>query len=127
MRLFQCIKKGDFIIFAVILLIAIICFVPFISSQSDQLICEISQNNNIIHKIILKDGFKETITVNTQHGNSVIHIENRSVWFESSDCPDQVCVHTGKLTHAGQISVCLPNKVIVKLIGQQNELDAIAT
>lgn len=125
MKLFKCLKKGDFIIFAIILLIAFICFMPFINAQNDNLICQISQDNKIIHKIILKQGYKDTITVNSPYGNSVICIENNSVWFETSDCPDKVCVHTGKLTHAGQIAVCLPNKITIKLIGQQNQVDAI--
>lgn len=127
MKLLKTLKKGDFVIFAIILIIAIICLVPFISTQTDQLVCEISQDNKIIHKIILNKGYKDKITIETQNGNSVICIEDNSVWFESSDCPDQVCVHTGKLTHAGQIAVCLPNKVIIKLIGQENQIDAIAT
>lgn len=125
MKLLKALKKGDFIIFAVILFIAIICFIPFINTQSDQLICEISQDNKIIHKIILNNGYKDKITIETKNGNSVICIDDNSVWFEHSDCPDQICVNTGKLTHAGQIAVCLPNKVIVKLIGQENKIDAI--
>lgn len=127
MKLLKALKKGDFVIFAVILIIAIICLIPFINTQADQLICEISQDNKIIHKIILNKGYKDKITVETENGKSIIYIENNSVWFEYSNCPDQVCVHTGKLTHAGQIAVCLPNKVIIKLIGQQNQIDAIAT
>lgn len=125
MKLLKALKKGDFIIFAVILFIAVICVIPFINTQSDQLICEISQDNKIINKIILNKGYKDKITIETKNGNSVICIDDNSVWFEHSDCPDQICVNTGKLTHAGQIAVCLPNKVIVKLIGQENKIDAI--
>lgn len=127
MKLLKSLKKGDFVIFAVILLIAILCLIPFISTQADQLVCEISEDNKVIHRIILNEGYKDTINIETEHGNSVIRIENNSVWFEYSDCPDQVCVHTGKLNRAGQIAVCLPNKVIIKLIGEQNQIDAIAT
>ena len=127
MELLKALKKGDFVIFAVILIIATICLIPFINTQADQLICEISQDNKIIHKIILNKGYKDKITVETENGKNIIHIENNSVWFDYSDCPDQECIHTGKLTHAGQIAVCLPNKVIIKLIGQQNQIDAIAT
>lgn len=125
MKLLKALKKGDFIIFAVILFIAVICLIPFINTQYDQLICEISQDNKIINKIILNKGYKDKITIETKNGNNVICIDDNSVWFEHSDCPDQICVNTGKLTHAGQIAVCLPNKVIVKLIGQENKIDAI--
>ena len=52
MELLKALKKGDFVIFAVILIIATICLIPFINTQADQLIYEISQDNKIIHKII---------------------------------------------------------------------------
>ena len=58
---------------------------------------------------------------------NVIQIEEDCVYFAESDCPDQVCVRSGKLTRAGQIAVCLPNRVIVRLVGAQSDIDAIAT
>ena len=69
----------------ILLIIATICLIPFINTQADQLICEISQDNKIIHKIILNKGYKDKITVETENGKSIIHIENNSVWFEYSD------------------------------------------
>lgn len=125
MKFLQMFKKGDIIIFVVILLIAVLCWIPFINAQTDQLVCEISKDNTIIKRIALKQGFSQTIAVKGDLGKSVIQIQDNSVWFKSSDCPDKVCVHTGKLTHAGQIAVCLPNHIIVKLIGNQTEVDAI--
>ncbi len=35
----------------------------------------------------------------------------------SSQCPDKVCVHAGKLTQAGEAAVCLPAKVVLRLEG----------
>ncbi len=37
--------------------------------------------------------------------------------FLSSDCPDQVCVRTGRLTRAGETAVCLPARISVRLEG----------
>lgn len=125
MKLFRQLKKGDFVIFIIIIIIALSCFIPFISMSSDQLICEISQNDKLLHRIVLQDNFKDKFDIDT--GKCTIRVENNSVWFEYSDCPDQVCVKTGKLSRAGQVAVCLPNHIIVKLIGEQNEIDAIVT
>ena len=41
---------------------------------------------------------------------------NHSIAFVKSDCPDQVCVHAGKLSHPGQLGACLPNQVLVKIV-----------
>ena len=41
---------------------------------------------------------------------------NHSIAFIQSDCPDQICVKTGKLSKPGQFAACLPNQVLVKLV-----------
>ncbi|MFR4973814.1 MAG: NusG domain II-containing protein [Butyricicoccus pullicaecorum] len=37
-----------------------------------------------------------------------------------------MCVHTGTLTRAGQMAVCLPTRVVVRLIGEDTTVDAVA-
>ena len=43
----------------------------------------------------------------------------------SSGCPDQICVHRGALTMAGESAVCLPNRVVVVIVGEDG-VDAVA-
>lgn len=40
---------------------------------------------------------------------------DHSISVTASDCPDKVCVHTGKIHMKGQSIACLPNHVIVKI------------
>ena len=56
----------------------------------------------------------------------VIRVEKGGIRFLSSPCHDQVCVRTGTLTRAGQMAVCLPTRVVVRLIGADAQVDAIA-
>ena len=42
-----------------------------------------------------------------------------------SDCPGQDCLHTGRITRAGQSIVCLPEQVIVTLEGKTPSADVI--
>jgi hypothetical protein len=59
-------------------------------------------------------------------GVSIVFGQDNTAWFHASDCPDQVCVRTGKLRHAGQAAVCLPNRVVLRLVGAAPDgLDAI--
>lgn len=39
------------------------------------------------------------------------------VSFESSSCKDKACVKKGRITHSGEIAVCVPNRVVIKLVG----------
>ena len=44
----------------------------------------------------------------------------------SSPCPDQICVHTGLLTKDGDTAACVPERVVVKIVSEANEVDAVA-
>ena len=49
--------------------------------------------------------------------------DGESIRVSHSDCPTQDCVRTGKATHPGQSIVCLPEQVIIKLVGQKTGTD----
>lgn len=46
---------------------------------------------------------------------TVISVGGEGAWFVSSDCPDQVCVHTGKLGQGNRSAACLPNRILIAL------------
>ena len=46
-----------------------------------------------------------------------ITVEDNTVAVTHSDCPTQDCVRTGTIDRPGQSIVCLPEQVIVKLVG----------
>jgi hypothetical protein len=52
-------------------------------------------------------------------GPSRIVIHNHQVRFQSSPCRNQYCVHQGWLARAGQVAVCLPNRVSLELAGEK--------
>lgn len=42
-------------------------------------------------------------------------------------CPDKLCVYQKEISRAGESLVCLPNRVVVEIIGtDRNEVDAVA-
>ena len=60
-----------------------------------------------------------------QVGNRVV-IEDGTVRVDSADCPDKVCVNTGRIRSDGEMIVCLPHKLIVRVIGASGGVDAVA-
>lgn len=42
-----------------------------------------------------------------------LEVRDGAIRFEHSDCPDQICVHTGWLSRDSDIAVCMPNRTIV--------------
>lgn len=47
----------------------------------------------------------------------IFHLyEDDSIAFVESDCPDKVCIHSGRLHIIGQSAACLPNGIILKIV-----------
>lgn len=62
---------------------------------------------------------ERTIEVPGPNGVSRIVIHNHQARFESSPCHNQYCVHQGWLARAGQVAVCLPNRISLELAGEK--------
>ena len=117
-------KKRDFIIIAAALLLAAAVFLFFLpKGETGRLYAEISKNGEVIASLPL-DTDAEYV-VNGDYEN-VVTIADGSAFFSSSNCPNEDCVHTGKLTKAGQLAVCLPNGVTLRIVGGEGDVDAIA-
>lgn len=58
-------------------------------------------------------------------GHSHIRVHDGRVRFVDSPCPNKLCVHTGWLSQGGEVAVCLPNRVSVKILAQDPRFDTI--
>ena len=71
------------------------------------------------------------ITTFTVEGNNDIilsvEIDNGRVRVLNSRCPDQVCVHSGWLSKAGQTAACVPAGVSLRVVGGSQEIDGVAS
>lgn len=66
-----------------------------------------------------------TIEVNGyQGGVNRIVIKDGKVSMTEADCPDELCVKTGKISRTGETIVCLPHRVVVEIKGSQKD-DAV--
>ena len=45
--------------------------------------------------------------------------------MESADCPDQICVKQKPVDESGRDIVCLPNKVVVRVISDKKDVDVV--
>lgn len=118
-------KWGDFVIIgAVLLLAAALTAALAAGTQGKRLYAEIWQDNQLVERVALTDDTDRTIDLD---GHNVIVLSGKSARMVSADCRDQVCVRTGMLTRAGQVAVCLPNRVVLKIVGETGEIDAIVS
>lgn len=118
-------KWGDFVIIgAVLVLAAAVAGVLALGASGDRLYAEVWQDNTLVERVELTDSTDRTIDLD---GHNVIVLFGRTAAMQSADCRDQVCVRTGTLTRAGQVAVCLPNRVVLRITGETSEIDAIVS
>jgi len=115
---------ADRVLFIVLLFLCVVSFwaVKNLRPQGKEVVVEFQ--NNIFYQGSLF--INKHLEVKGQIGTTIIEIENAKVWVSHSDCPHQICVKTGKIDRAGDIIVCIPNKVVVRVKKRgQNTYDAI--
>jgi hypothetical protein len=121
-------KKVDIIIITVVIIIASIFFginkYNEKMAENDVLYVEINVDGKLYKRVNLQA--KEEIVING-HGTNTIKVDSGTVEMTHSDCPDKVCVKTGKISRVGRSIVCLPNKVYVEIVGKkEGEVDAVS-
>lgn len=55
-----------------------------------------------------------------QGGVNKIVVEDGKVSMTEADCPDELCVKTGKINSTGETIVCLPHRVVVEIKGSRD-------
>ena len=123
-------KKIDIIIIILILLLAIALYYVYnVSNQKNkEAKAEIYYESELVATIPLNEKIDKTFSIE-QNDHVVFHLyEDGSIRFEESDCPDKVCVNSGKLRHIGSSAACLPNNIILKIVStnlDDNDIDMI--
>lgn len=59
-------------------------------------------------------------------GLTKIVIEGGTVRVADSPCRDRICVQMGEKKRAGEQIICLPNRVVVEVVGNELEFDAVS-
>lgn len=98
-------------------MIAVIAFVVinhFV--KKDGAFVQIKVDGQVVNTIPVNQN--ETLTIEGyQGGSNIVTIENGGVTMTDADCPDKLCVKTGRISKTGETIVCLPHRVVVEIIG----------
>jgi hypothetical protein len=114
----------------VFLLFIVICSVIIILQRNlskDVKTAQISQNGKIIRTVDLeneKEVYEFEITA-SNGGTNTVRVENGKIGIISASCPDKICVNQG-FTDSGTLPViCLPNKLSIVIVDDNDDLDAV--
>ena len=111
------------IIIGAILFLAVISSFLINQIHSDHKIASISVGGKVVKTIDL-DKVTDSYTFKLKGKNggyNVIKVDKGSIAIVEADCPDQVCVHQGKITDGIKPIVCLPHELVIKINGETIE------
>jgi len=80
----------------------------------------ITQDKEVLYRIKLDDSYENIIEVDDGDHLNIIHIEKGEVWVEQANCFNQVCVKERPISKSNQVIVCLPHKLIIEIVGEDD-------
>lgn len=78
-------------------------------------IAYIYSDNKLYGEYVLTDDVKEDVKIESKTGYNTLHIEDGQIWIHDASCPDKICIQQGKISHDGEVIVCIPNKMFIKI------------
>lgn len=67
-----------------------------------------------------------TIHIEGAMGQTTVKIGEGKTWILSSPCPHKICEKMGKIHRVGDVLVCVPNRISVRITGQDDiSLDGV--
>jgi hypothetical protein len=122
-------RPRDFILLGLIVVAALtLLLIPPLLNPADSIEVLVYHEGVVIDRFILEEGTSRLLSYDQLPAIEIQQWPDRSIAIVRSDCPDQVCVKTGRIRFAGQFAACLPNNFVIVLQGRSETegVDAVA-
>lgn len=111
-------RPADIIPIILLLAVPLIYFISENVAENDGAYAEISCDGEIVGTVSL--GINGVYSY-PRTGEMEFTVSDGGIWVSKSDCPDKICMDTGRLCRAGDTAVCVPNRVAVTVCGESDE------
>lgn len=112
-------KRNDLILALILLLVAAISGgAYYITHRTPAIRAEVTIDGRLVETLDLNKD-QEILIHGARGGTNKLIIQNGEIWCAEASCPDSVCIHQGKQSRDGDLIVCLPNLMIVKIVGEE--------
>lgn len=110
----------DFLFLAVLFWLGIVltAFIYLFSGSGSEV--RITVDGQLYGTYVLSEPQEIPIELDGRIANVVV-IENGEAHMSDADCPDRLCMHQGAISRDGQTIVCLPHKLVVEVVGGEQE------
>lgn len=110
---------ADIILVGVLLVVSLSVFLIITLTKEEGSTAVVSVDGRVVAEYSLsKDG-----EYSLNGGTNTLVIKNGKAYITYASCPDGLCINQGKISMTGERIVCLPNKVMVEIVGEGDGLD----
>lgn len=118
--------RNDIILAAVLLLAALAAFAVIQLTKKSGGYAVVVQEGKEIASYPLSEDISVTFQ-SSNGGYNTLVIKDGKADVTEADCPDKLCVNQNSISFNGETIVCLPNKLVVKIVsGEEADVDIIA-
>jgi hypothetical protein len=109
---------ADIVLIAAILVIALSVFLVVELSRKKGELVRVSINGEAVAEYSLAENAEYSLN----GGSNILVIENGKAYIKWANCPRQICVKDGKISRTGQRITCLENRIVIEVIGEDDEI-----
>ncbi len=125
------IRKNDLIFLGIVAALVFLVYLAMVTrsgsiDESMDAGVEITVDGELYGVYPLQTDTEITIAPKGETAN-VLVIAGGQADMREADCPDKLCVHQRAISKTNETIVCLPNRVVVTVVGgRESEIDSIA-
>lgn len=119
-------RRGDLIVLVIFIVLALaasyIYFLRPPAPADAQIVIQVEGEDKFFYPLY-QEGRDEIIDIQGRQGITFVHLQEDRVRVVDSACPDKLCVQVGWTNSSARPIACLPNRVIVKIVGDVGDGD----
>ena len=119
-------RKRDGIFLGILFLVAFLFFMWFLLGYHESgKYVEVTIDGEWYGTYALNETQEIPIWINGNRTNLLV-IKDKKADVLQADCPDKICVNHSAISNVGETIVCLPNRVVIAVIGNgESQMDSM--
>ena len=113
-------KKDILLILTLIICTLIIFGINIRRSFHKGNLAKVTVNGKIFGEYSLEKDETITIYDSKKHRIGLLEIKDHKIRMKDADCPDHLCVKMGSISSKDATIICLPNEIMVEIIGDSD-------
>ena len=109
---------GDLVLILSLLFVGILVFLIIELTKTEGSTVSVTVNGESVAEYSLSEDGEYSIN----GGTNILIISDGKAYLKEANCPDKLCVNQGKISMSGERIVCLPNKVMIEILGEGDEI-----